>query len=999
MAKIRTRARAVDMLGRQQIATIQNALTELFKNAHDAYAKNVRVDFFEDAGPGSEGLLIVRDNGVGMTRDDFENKWLVLGTESKMGVERAKHFRPPGEDERPITGEKGIGRLAIALLGSQVLVLTRAQRADGLHDLVACWLHWGLFEIPGLNLDDIDLPVESFKGGSLPSKVQIATLRKRLLESVATIKSAHPEIDFTMIIKDIKSFDPDPAYLDSFFSEQDGKMLSLAESGSGTHFLIGPANPVIRLELQAEEREKDASFRKMLLGFYDQVFGNRGEAPIATSFMRWSPGSPVGEEYLTEENFFTTDELLNNSDHYLIGNIDAFGQFSGTLRVYEKEYPNLVIPWPDSKGRQSSCGEFEVQFGYVQPEQKSSMLDPETWARMRAKNWNIGGLYVYRDNIRILPYGDHSFDWLEVEKRRTKGAAHYFFSYRNLFGTVILSREKNPELQEKAGREGFQANAAYRDLRAILINLLINLAADFFRRGGAHTDAFERDQADSKKRAEALEKQQKRSDEKRKRFGLALQTFADRVANKLPESQIAQLRVQTQNRMQAASKIQDQDKAAASLIRAEQEATTKLADIRKEYARKKPAGVALRKALTSDWEAFLTESKRLEDELFTPFEHEISASLGEVAKQARIYIDQRKRLDERIKNLAAERRKQLEQASQMANESASETRKTVTSITEKARRALDETIRSIQADMNRTPIQDLGPDEVEELRAKWEGQLTEIETRHRDGLMAARDMLAALAENLRGSDGEQPAEMMEALEERMLALEDQADQDFEMVQLGLAVAIINHEFGAAIRQVRRSVQDLGQISKKANALRPIYESIRTSFEHLDGHLNLFTPLQRRLYRKAISITGKSMRNYIRDLFANRFERHSVKLEWTESFVAVVVECYPSTLYPALINIIDNAVYWLSSVKGERIILLDATAEGLVIANNGPAIEERDRQRMFERGFSRKPGGRGLGLFISARALKAEEMVLSIETPPNGYGAAFHVQVPTLKLIP
>ncbi len=42
------------MLGRQQIATVQNALTELFKNAHDAYAKHVRVDFFEDAGAGGE---------------------------------------------------------------------------------------------------------------------------------------------------------------------------------------------------------------------------------------------------------------------------------------------------------------------------------------------------------------------------------------------------------------------------------------------------------------------------------------------------------------------------------------------------------------------------------------------------------------------------------------------------------------------------------------------------------------------------------------------------------------------------------------------------------------------------------------------------------------------------------------------------------------------------------------------------------------------------------
>lgn len=638
MAKIRTRARAVDMLGRQQIATIQNALTELFKNAHDAYAKNVRVDFFEDAGPGSEGLLIVRDNGVGMTQDDFENKWLVLGTESKLGNERAKHFRPPDVEERPITGEKGIGRLAIALLGSQVLVLTRAERSDGLHDLVACWLHWGLFEIPGLNLEDIDLPVESFKGGSLPSKKQIATLRMRLLESIETTGSIHPDVDFTAIVNEIKSFDPDPAYLDTFFSEQDGNSLSLSEDGTGTHFLIGPANPVIRLELQAEDREKDYSFRKLLLGFYDQVFGNRTKAPITTSFMRWLPGSPVGEEYLTEEKFFTTNDLLKKSDHYLIGKVDSYGQFSGTLRVFEKEYPELVIPWPDSKGRQTSCGEFEIQFGHLQAEQKSSILDPETWAQIHEKTWNIGGLYVYRDNIRILPYGDHSFDWLEIEKRRTKGAAHYYFSHRNLFGTVLLSREGNSGLQEKAGREGFQANAPYRDLRAILMNLLANLAAEFFRKGGTHTEAFERDKAESQKRAEALEKQQKRSTEKRKRFGLALQTFADRVANKLPESQIIQLRNQTQKRMQAASKIPDQDKAAASLIRAEQEATAVLTDLRKDYSRKKPAGVALGKALTSDWEAYLTENRRLEDEIFSPFEQEISASLGEIAKQARIYV-------------------------------------------------------------------------------------------------------------------------------------------------------------------------------------------------------------------------------------------------------------------------------------------------------------------------------------------------------------------------
>jgi signal transduction histidine kinase len=988
----------VDMLGRQQIATIQNALSELFKNAHDAYARNVRVDYFEDAGPDAQGLIIVRDDGVGMTLKDFEDKWLVLGTESKLGIARSKHFRPVGMDRREITGEKGIGRLAIALLGAQVLVLTRAQREDGLHDLVACWLHWGLFEIPGLNLDDIELPVETFSAGTLPSKFQIAAMKKRLIESIEVIAASHAEVSFKHILKDIKSFNPDPTYLDSFFSERDGNNLSLSTQGTGTHFIIGPANPVIRLELQAEDRGKDYSFRKQLLGFYDQVFGNRTPAPISTSFMRWLPGAPVGEEYLLSETFFTSDELLKSSDHYLIGKVDAFGQFSGALRVYQKEYANLIVPWPDSCGRKSECGEFQVLFGYVQGTQKESVLDPETWSDINNKVDTLGGIYVYRDRIRILPYGDHSYDWLEVEKRRNKGAGYYFFSFRRMFGAVLLTKECNPDLEEKAGREGFQANRAYRDLRDILINLLMQLAAEFFRKGGTHAESFERDQAESKRRAEALERQQKRSNERRKRFALSLQTFADRVNNKLPESQIASLRTQTRKRMEGAAKIADQDKAAASLVRSEQEATTALSNLRKEYERKRPSGVALGKALTSDWDAYLEEHARLENELFAPFEQEVASTLGEIASQAKIYIDQRKRLEERIKTLAFDRRKQLDQASQMANDSATETRKTVTSITEKARLALDETIRGIQADMNRTPLQDMTPAQVEELRTKWENQLTEIETRHRDGLMAARDMLAALAENLRGSDGEQPAEMMEALEERMLSLEDQADQDFEMVQLGLAVAIINHEFAAAIKQVRRSVQDLGQISRRSDGLRPIYESIKTSFEHLDGHLNLFTPLQRRLYRKAIPITGKSMRNYIRDLFANRFERHKVELQWSESFLNAQVECFPSTLYPALINIIDNAIFWVSSVQGERVIRLDAVAGELVVVNNGPEIEQRDRIRIFERGFSRKPGGRGLGLFISARALRAEKMDLGIENPPSGFGAAFHIRIPDLRFV-
>src|SRR3954462_10121449 len=111
MARFRTRARAVDMLGRQQIAGVPTAISELFKNAHDAYADNAIVDYFR-----SDRLFVLRDDGLGMTPDDYEQRWLTLATESKV-TPTAGPLPASGREgypRRAILGEKGIGRLAVA---------------------------------------------------------------------------------------------------------------------------------------------------------------------------------------------------------------------------------------------------------------------------------------------------------------------------------------------------------------------------------------------------------------------------------------------------------------------------------------------------------------------------------------------------------------------------------------------------------------------------------------------------------------------------------------------------------------------------------------------------------------------------------------------------------------------------------------------------------------------------------------------------------------------
>ena len=195
-----------------------------------------------------------------------------------------------------------------------------------------------------------------------------------------------------------------------------------------------------------------------------------------------------------------------------------------------------------------------------------SKLATDRFAALNIKLNHVGGIYIYRDGIRILPYGDYSFDWLEIEKRRNKGAGYYFFSFRRMFGAVLLTRAANSSLQEKAGREGFQQNVAYRELREILINLLLYLAAEFFRKDGANTELFERTQEEIRKRSKALQRQQKQANTKRRNFASALAGFASDLETNLPHTEVSNLRRVTRSRMDAASNIKDPEKAAAELI-------------------------------------------------------------------------------------------------------------------------------------------------------------------------------------------------------------------------------------------------------------------------------------------------------------------------------------------------------------------------------------------------------------------------------------------------
>lgn len=71
---------------------------------------------------------------------------------------------------------------------------------------------------------------------------------------------------------------------------------------------------------------------------------------------------------------------------------------------------------------------------------------------------------------------------------------------------------------------------------------------------------------------------------------------------------------------------------------------------------------------------------------------------------------------------------------------------------------------------------------------------------------------------------------------------------------------------------------------------------------------------------------------------------------------------------AIYNIFHNALYWCRQGTGDPAIRLSGGGAKLVISDSGPGVTTRDRNRIFEPGFSRRPFGRGLGLFIAEQAL-------------------------------
>lgn len=108
-----------ELLGVTNFATADSAVLEIVKNAYDAGASNLVIDI-------EEGKLTFRDDGFGMSSSDIEQNWMSVGKSSKGYV-----FKDRKGESRIQAGSKGVGRFALARLGSNVLLRSKRAGKDG----------------------------------------------------------------------------------------------------------------------------------------------------------------------------------------------------------------------------------------------------------------------------------------------------------------------------------------------------------------------------------------------------------------------------------------------------------------------------------------------------------------------------------------------------------------------------------------------------------------------------------------------------------------------------------------------------------------------------------------------------------------------------------------------------------------------------------------------------------------------------------------------------
>jgi len=968
------RARTVDHLGREQIADCPTAISELWKNAWDAYARKVGLRLFTSEEP----VAALIDDGHGMSSEDFFERWLVIGTEGKLSDAKPA----PPEDRnglpiRPRQGQKGIGRLSSAKLGSVMLLVTK-HRSD---DFVAALVDWRLFENPYVNLSDIAVPTGRFGGLD-----EIFEQLPKFCDDIA--KSVVDGGDW-------RSGEPNIREQWRRFDEEDGRtglapsqrvLQSLKRlpfepghiahwSAKGTAMLVYELDDTLRALPESGDtdpvaEESRTRFQRTLSNFVDP-YGSEKERPtfeykadiVRANEVGKRPKTVVGAEKAIDRT------QIQEMEHQIEGVVGEDGIFRGRVKAFGtwlEEKVDFALPKGITMPERSNTrvGAFELFIASMEFEKDNSTHSAAEHDRYVDLASEYAGLMIYRDGLRVLPYGRENNDFFEIEFKRSKNAGRYFWNHRQMFGRIALTRKSNPNLRDKAGREGLIDNVAAKTFRAVVENILEQSARRFF---GSASDIRKPRLAEireSNRAGRAKQEAKKLRERERKLFQSELanaEAALPALRDEVERAVCALIVEEDADIAEAAVNLSDwRDRLAEIELRPQPPGTARLA---KRYENARASARTIANSIGEFDAVFRQQVEHFDaTDPASILERQSESAVVAVQKQVQAFQD----------DIEAMQREQYAGVRELAKLRLEDFRREVAAIAASLKTGSSDLAQSVEA--------------MRALLDRWTSENRKLFGTYVSALGAVKDEI-----DLETLASVQSEELREAASE--------LDRLTALAQLGIAVEIAAHDLADFDEMATAGLAALPEKIRETGAVR----DIRLGIEGLTDQLRFLSPLRLSGDKIQRWIDGREIEDFVGRFFAPTLARAGIDFDATPAFREVQLYERPARVFPVFLNLVNNSIYWVSTVpRSSRRVLLDMSGKELLVSDSGPGVEEQDREHIFKLFFTRKKrSGRGVGLYLARTNLAAGGHSLRYvgeEDEPPLKGATFYLGFNNMRVV-
>ncbi len=384
----------IDRLGKELVARHETAVSELVKNAYDADATKVVITFKESYKVG--GTLEIKDNGLGMTKEQLINGFMRLSSSDKL------HFPHSPRYDRKRAGKKGIGRFSAQRLGKKLTIITQTLEATKALKIVIYW--------------------DDFMGDKELSFItnEIEYIEKQKEEGT------------TLFIEQLR---------DSWSEAQIKRVYRYASE------TIQPF-PISKTKKDSKA-PNDLGFKLKCL-----EINNGKKLTIAN-----------------EETMFFEHAVAE-----INGYVDNEGYMYLSLKSNKLDYKeHKVLLNPDTA--YETLRNVHIKVHYFLYNSNNTNFIPkhfETIIRETAKKQ--GGIRLYRNGFRVLPYGEPDDDWLGLDASVRKRSLLPGHGNINFIGFIEVNNEVEEQFEELSSREGLIENKALEELEDFGYKILTDSA-------------------------------------------------------------------------------------------------------------------------------------------------------------------------------------------------------------------------------------------------------------------------------------------------------------------------------------------------------------------------------------------------------------------------------------------------------------------------------------------------------------------------------------------